>query len=162
MATPLGDYFYGASLLPDEDEKQLYPARYARLQDPWGMSLEVVEDASAPAAPCCAKLVLKVLDLEDSVQFYSHALGLQLLRRRSNVNNRPAEASLMARLVSSLLSLLSSRLSRVVAVQGASSETSGVVLELVYDYATEALDLGGAYQHVSLSLPSLSLSLRRP
>ena len=50
------------------------------------------------------KAVLHVLNLEESIDFYTKALGMKLLRKRSNVNNRPREASLCAYLVSCLLS----------------------------------------------------------
>jgi len=46
------------------------------------------------------KVVLNVLDLEESIEFYTKQLGMTLTRKRSNVNNRPRQSSLSAFLVS--------------------------------------------------------------
>lgn len=97
IVRPLDDYFVGASLIPDEDEMKQIPIRYSRLLDPQGFGIEVVEEASLDKPYC--KIILKVLDLDKSIAFYTDVLGLTLFRKRSNVNNRPREASFMALVV---------------------------------------------------------------
>lgn len=94
---PLGNYSYGASLIPDEDEEIDFPARYAIVNDTNSFPVEVHEKVECAERTC--KLSLRVLDLDESVQFYTKVLGFQLLRRRSNVNNQPTEASMCAYVV---------------------------------------------------------------
>lgn len=98
VARPLGDYFNGASFFPDEEEKTLFPVRYAWLTDPWGMHVEAIEREESAVQH--AKVILNVLDLDKTISFYKDLLGLQLFRRRSNINSRPRDASMVARLVS--------------------------------------------------------------
>lgn len=97
---PLKDYSYGASKLPDEDEKTLFPVRFARVTDPAGHDLQIIE---GPNDPPYARIALRVVDLDQGTAFYTEMLGLKLLRKRSNLNNRPMEASMMVWLVSILL-----------------------------------------------------------
>lgn len=95
--TPFGEYAYGASLVPDEDEMKRIPVHYGRLSDPDGHSVEVVEgDKVNPVE----KFILNVLDLNESVEFYSQILGMTLLRKRANINSIPKEASMCAYVVS--------------------------------------------------------------
>eukprot|EP01031_Cornospumella_fuschlensis_P035458 gene35458-42980_t len=131
-----GDYSYGASSVPDEDEMKQYPVRYGLTKDPAGFVVEIKEDVEVPIDSYC-KITIKVLDLEQAVDFYGKVLGLQLLRRRANVNNRPKEATGSAFL-------------------GISSEKEGAVLELLYKYATETLDLGNCFQELVFELPCSS------
>ncbi|RYH24032.1 hypothetical protein EON65_17100 [archaeon] len=86
------EYSYGASVLPDEDEMKQYPVRYGLAADPVGYVVEIKEELEVPIDSYC-KFTIKVLDLEQGVDFYTKVLGLKLLRRRSNVNNRPKEAT---------------------------------------------------------------------
>ena len=80
------DCAYAASMIPDEDEMKSTPVRLGRLSDPDGYAVEVVQVKNPGAAPRLAKIVLKVLDLNDSIAFYE-GLGLKLLRKRSNGNS---------------------------------------------------------------------------
>ena len=73
------------------------------------------------------KLILNVLNLEESIDFYTKGLGMKLLRKRSNVNNRPRDASLSAYL-------------------GYGQEKDDFCIELVYKYATEKLDIGNTLE----------------
>lgn len=79
-------------MLPDEDEMKQYPVRYGLAADPVGYVVEIKEELEVPIDSYC-KFTIKVLDLEQGVDFYTKVLGLKLLRRRSNVNNRPKEAT---------------------------------------------------------------------
>eukprot|EP01039_Chlorochromonas_danica_P008366 gene8366-9220_t len=97
IARPLDDYSVGASLIPDEDEMKQIPVRYSHLLDPNGFGIEVTEEA--PLDNPYVKVILKVLDLDKSIAFYTDVIGLTMFRKRSNVNNRPREASFMALVV---------------------------------------------------------------
>lgn len=91
------DHSYGASSTPDEDELKTWPVSYGKLIDTNGVEFEV-SDVSTYSQPKL-KVVLNVLDLEESIEFYTKQLGMTLSRKRSNVNNRPRQASLSAFLV---------------------------------------------------------------
>ena len=97
----MDNFAYAASLIPDEDEMKTYPVRYGRLSDPDGYIIEVREDPKAkPASRKLFKLTLNVLDIEESVAFYRDILGMNVLRRRSNVFAVPRHASMCAFMVS--------------------------------------------------------------
>ena len=97
---PLGDFAYGASLIPDEDEMKTYPVRYGRISDPDGYTIEVREDPKLKEkSRKMFKVTLNVLELEDSVSFYRDVLGMNVLRRRSNVWGIPKHASMCAFMV---------------------------------------------------------------
>lgn len=55
--------------------------------------------ASGKPPAAAAKIILHVEDLDESVEFYTKGLGMKLLRRRSNVNNTPKEAAMVAYVV---------------------------------------------------------------
>jgi hypothetical protein len=73
---------------------------YGVLADPDGYKVEVKEGARSDPF---TKVVLNVLDLDDTVKYYSGegtTVGMKLLRRRSNVNSIPKDASMCAYVVS--------------------------------------------------------------
>ena len=86
----------GASEIPDENEMIQLPVRYGRVQDVNGFTLELQEK---PTDNRLYKVTIGVLDLNESIDFYSKVLQMKLLRRRSNVNNVPKSASMCAYLV---------------------------------------------------------------
>jgi catechol 2,3-dioxygenase-like lactoylglutathione lyase family enzyme len=86
-------------MIPDEDEMKLFPVRYGRIRDPDGYTVEVTEDKNVGAANMF-KVILNVLDLDESIGFYTSSLGMKLLRKRSNVNSRPKHGSMCAYVVS--------------------------------------------------------------
>ena len=94
------NFAYAASLIPDEDEMKNTPVRYGRLSDPDGYTIEVREDPKMKAnSRRLFKLTLNVLDIEESVAFYRDVLGMNVLRRRSNVFAVPRHASMCAFMV---------------------------------------------------------------
>lgn len=94
MVRPFDTYKVGASLIPDEDEMVSTPAHYAWIKDPSGYLVDVREDQIH-----YNRVVLNVIDLDESIDFYTNILGLQMFRKRSNVNNRPRDPSFCAYLV---------------------------------------------------------------
>ena len=94
------NFAYAASLIPDEDEMKNTPVRYGRLSDPDGYIIEVREDPKMKSdSRKLFKLTLNVLDIEESVAFYRDVLGMNVLRRRSNVYAVPRHASMCAFMV---------------------------------------------------------------
>jgi hypothetical protein len=85
-------------MVPDEDDKLQTPVRYCIAVDPNGVQVEIQEEAYSDMESR-SEIRLRVLDLNDSIEFYKNVVGLRLIRKRSNVNNRPREASMCAILV---------------------------------------------------------------
>jgi len=99
-----GDYAYGASLIPDEDDMKQTPIRYSKIADPDGNIVQIVE---SPVQSSIFKVVLNVLDLNDSVEFFLKELSMRLLRKRANIMSIPKEASMCAYVVGHILDILS-------------------------------------------------------
>lgn len=123
---PFDTYYYGASLVPDEDDLKQTEVKYALIQDPTGFQVEVKEN---PTDSHC-RIVINVIDLDESIDFYTKIIGLKLLRKRSNVNSRPRDASISAYV-------------------GGLTETNGVILELFYQYATNTINQGNSFEQAS-------------
>ena len=140
VVQPVGDYAWGAALKPDEDELKQFPVRYGRMRDPDGYPIEVVEPDvleamrnEAAVEPRINRIVLGVIDLDESVDFYTAQVGMHELRRRANINSIPRDASII-----SLMSFSDTE----------SFNTQGI--ELNYKYATEKLDVGTGFQKITL------------
>jgi catechol 2,3-dioxygenase-like lactoylglutathione lyase family enzyme len=131
----VGNFAYAASLIPDEDEMRNTPVRYGRLSDPDGYTIEIREDPKNPTARKLFKLVFNVLDIEEGVTFYRDVLGMNVLRRRSNVYSVPKDASMCAYL-------------------GYNDELTGPYLELNYNYASDKLDMGNGFMQTSFKVPN--------
>jgi lactoylglutathione lyase len=74
--------------------------------------------------------MLRVGDLQRSVDFYTGVLGMQLLR----TTERPEQKYSLA-------------------FVGYGDESEGAVLELTYNHGVERYDLGTAYGHVAIEVP---------
>jgi hypothetical protein len=90
--------FVGASEIPDEDDLKQTAIQYGRMKDVNGYKVELLQSSSTTTS--IYKLVIGVLDLNDSIDFYTKVLQMKLLRKRSNVNNVPKSASMCAYCVS--------------------------------------------------------------
>jgi len=73
--------------------------------------------------------MLRVGDLQRSIDFYTGVMGMQLLRR----TDRPEQKYTLA-------------------FVGYGDEAQGAVLELTYNYGVDRYDLGTAYGHVALEV----------
>ena len=73
--------------------------------------------------------MLRVGDLERSIDFYTHVLGMQLLR----TTDRPEQKYTLA-------------------FVGYGDESRGAVLELTYNYGVDAYDIGGGFGHVAIEV----------
>ena len=101
--------------------------------------------------PKIHKVILKVLDLNDSVSFLE-GLGLKLLRKRSNVMSTPKviQHLEMTSHDSSLAEYFLFQEASMCAYLGQSSEDDGFV-ELFYPYSFDKLDLGNCFNELTIS-----------
>jgi lactoylglutathione lyase len=75
--------------------------------------------------------MLRVVDLDRSIAFYTETLGMQLLRRTDYPEGRFTLAFL-----------------------GYGPEESNAVLELTHNWDTSSYELGNAYGHIALAVPN--------
>ena len=73
--------------------------------------------------------MLRVVDLEASIKFYTEVLGMTLLRRKDYPDGRFTLAFL-----------------------GYGSEQENTVLELTHNWDTESYDMGTAYGHIAIEV----------
>ena len=73
--------------------------------------------------------MLRVGDLQRSIDFYTRVLGMQLLRR----TDRPEQKYTLA-------------------FVGYGDESQGAVLELTYNYGVDRYDLGGGFGHIAIAV----------
>ncbi|MCE2596805.1 lactoylglutathione lyase [Motilimonas cestriensis] len=71
--------------------------------------------------------MLRVGNLEKSIEFYTQVLGMKLLRQSENAEYKYTLAFL-----------------------GYGAETEQTVIELTYNWGTESYDLGNAYGHIAI------------
>ena len=74
--------------------------------------------------------MLRVVDLDKSIAFYTEILGMQLLRRTDYPEGR-----------------------FTLAFVGYGPEDSEAVLELTHNWDTKSYELGNAYGHIALAVP---------
>ncbi|HEY3583325.1 MAG TPA: lactoylglutathione lyase [Casimicrobiaceae bacterium] len=74
--------------------------------------------------------MLRVGDLDRSIDFYTNVLGMKLLRKTDRPDQR-----------------------YTLAFVGYGDEREHAVLELTYNYGVERYDLGDAYGHVAIAVP---------
>jgi hypothetical protein len=84
-------------MVPDEHEDVQNVVKYGIVADPDEYNVEVNDEIN-PHTPY-EKVVFNVCELDDSIKFYSEVLGFDLIRKRSNLNNRPRSPSISAYLV---------------------------------------------------------------
>jgi hypothetical protein len=67
--------------------------RYFTVSDPSGYRIVVQEGDAVD------RIVLGVVDLDESIDFYTNILGMNIFRKRSNINSIPKDASMCAYVV---------------------------------------------------------------
>jgi lactoylglutathione lyase len=77
--------------------------------------------------------MLRVGDLQRSIDFYTQVLGMKLLRTRDNPEYQ-----------------------YTLAFVGYADESEQAVLELAYNYGVSQYDLGNAYGHIALGVPDVA------
>lgn len=82
--------------------------------------------------------MLRVGDLQRSIDFYTTVLGMRLLRTRDNPEYQ-----------------------YTLAFVGYADESEQAVLELTYNYGVTEYDLGTAYGHIALGVPDVAAACER-
>ncbi|GHA77324.1 lactoylglutathione lyase [Formosimonas limnophila] len=82
--------------------------------------------------------MLRVGDLQRSIDFYTTVLGMHLLRTRDNPEYQ-----------------------YTLAFVGYADESEQAVLELTYNYGVTKYDLGTAYGHIALDVPNVAAACER-
>ena len=82
--------------------------------------------------------MLRVGDLQRSVDFYTNVLGMKLLR----TTDRPDQKYTLA-------------------FVGYGNERDHAVLELTYNYGVDRYDLGSAYGHIAIAVPDAAAACER-
>ncbi|MEC4256552.1 MULTISPECIES: lactoylglutathione lyase [Enterobacterales] len=82
--------------------------------------------------------MLRVGDLQRSIDFYTRVLGMRLLRQSENTEYK-----------------------YTLAFVGYTEESEGAVLELTYNWGVESYDLGNAYGHIALGVDDAAAACDR-
>ncbi|KAL6523545.1 hypothetical protein OROGR_017148 [Orobanche gracilis] len=97
----------------------------AFIEDPDGYKFELLERGPTPEPLC--QVMLRVGDLDRSIEFYEKAFGMDLLRRRDNPDYK-----------------------YTVAMMGFGPEDKNAVIELTYNYGVTEYDKGNAYAQIAI------------
>ncbi|KAF4350804.1 hypothetical protein G4B88_029699 [Cannabis sativa] len=97
----------------------------AFVEDPDGYKFELLERGPTPEPFC--QVMLRVGDLDRSINFYEKAFGMELLRKRDNPEYK-----------------------YTIAMLGYGPEDKSAVLELTYNYGVTEYDKGNAYAQIAI------------
>ncbi|XP_065009514.1 probable lactoylglutathione lyase, chloroplastic [Musa acuminata AAA Group] len=97
----------------------------AFIEDPDGYKFELLERGPTPEPLC--QVMLRVGDLDRSINFHEKAFGMELLRKRDNPEYK-----------------------YTVAMMGYGPEDKNTVLELTYNYGVTEYDKGNAYAQIAI------------
>ncbi|TYG59440.1 hypothetical protein ES288_D08G302500v1 [Gossypium darwinii] len=97
----------------------------AFIEDPDGYKFELLERGPTPEPLC--QVMLRVGDLDRSINFYEKAFGMKLLRTRDNPQYK-----------------------YTIAMMGYGPEDKNAVLELTYNYGVTDYDKGNAYAQIAI------------
>ncbi|MQL90342.1 hypothetical protein Taro_022915 [Colocasia esculenta] len=97
----------------------------AFIEDPDGYKFELLERGPTPEPLC--QVMLRVGDLDRSVDFYEKAFGMELLRKRDNPDYK-----------------------YTIAMMGYGPEDKNAVLELTYNYGVKEYDKGNGYAQIAI------------
>ncbi|CAA2999438.1 probable lactoylglutathione lyase, chloroplastic [Olea europaea subsp. europaea] len=97
----------------------------AFIEDPDGYKFELLERGPTPEPLC--QVMLRVGDLDRSIEFYEKAFGMELLRKRDNPEYK-----------------------YTIAMMGYGPEDTNTVLELTYNYGVTEYEKGNAYGQIAI------------
>ncbi|KAI3447004.1 hypothetical protein Pfo_003669 [Paulownia fortunei] len=97
----------------------------AFIEDPDGYKFELLERGPTPEPLC--QVMLRVGDLDRSIEFYEKAYGMELLRKRDNPEYK-----------------------YTIAMMGYGPEDKNAVMELTYNYGVTEYDKGNAYAQIAI------------
>ncbi|KAI3695756.1 hypothetical protein L1987_78756 [Smallanthus sonchifolius] len=98
----------------------------AFIEDPNGYTFELIERRGRISEPLC-QVMLRVGDIDRSINFYQQAYGMKLLRKRDEPENKCTKATM-----------------------GYGSEDESAVLELTYNYGITEYDKGNGYGQIAI------------
>uniref|UniRef100_A0A0A0LHW7 Lactoylglutathione lyase n=1 Tax=Cucumis sativus TaxID=3659 RepID=A0A0A0LHW7_CUCSA len=97
----------------------------AFVEDPDGYKFELIERGPTPEPLC--QVMLRVGDLDRSIDFYKKAYGMELLRKRDNPDYK-----------------------YTIAMMGYGPEDKNAVMELTYNYGVTDYEKGNAYAQIAI------------
>lgn len=97
----------------------------AFVEDPDGYKFELLQRGPTPEPLC--QVMLRVGDLDRSINFYEKAFGMKLLRKRDNPESK-----------------------YTIAMMGYGPEDQNTVLELTYNYGVKEYDKGNGYAQIAV------------
>ncbi|ERM98701.1 hypothetical protein AMTRI_Chr05g57490 [Amborella trichopoda] len=97
----------------------------AFVEDPDGYKFELLERGPTPEPLC--QVMLRVGDLDRSINFYEKAFGMELLRKRDNPEYK-----------------------YTIAMMGYGPEDKNTVLELTYNYGVKEYETGNGYAQIAI------------
>ncbi|WRX33455.1 Glyoxalase/fosfomycin resistance/dioxygenase domain - like 9 [Theobroma cacao] len=97
----------------------------AFIEDPDGYKFELLERGPTPEPLC--QVMLRVGDLDRSINFYKKAFGMELLRKKDNPEYK-----------------------YTIAMMGYGPEDKNAVLELTYNYGVTEYDKGNGYAQIAI------------
>ncbi|KAF5779088.1 putative lactoylglutathione lyase [Helianthus annuus] len=98
----------------------------ALIEDPDGYTFELIERKGRVSEPLC-QVMLRVGDMNRSINFYQQAYGMKLLRKSDEPENKCTKARM-----------------------GYGSEDASAVLELTYNYGITEYDKGNGYGQIAI------------
>lgn len=99
----------------------------AFVEDPTGYKWELIQRKPVPKDPIL-HVMLRVTDLDKSIQYYTEALGMKLIRKRDNETGRYTLAFL-----------------------GYAEDTESVLIELTYNWDPKEYSKGNGYAQIAIS-----------
>ena len=91
------NFTYGASMFPDEHLDTAYPDNFIIGSDDDGFGIEIHHQNTTYSPK--GKVIINVVQIDDSIDFYSNVLGMKLVRKRANIINEPKQSSMSAYMV---------------------------------------------------------------
>ncbi|CEM25132.1 unnamed protein product [Vitrella brassicaformis CCMP3155] len=119
------------SMIPDEPAEQYRLWTMATAEDPDGYQIELLQK---PQRDPMHRVRLHVTRLEPGIAFYTEVLGMKLLRKRSLLPEWPAIS---------------------VWLGYGDDEFDQTLLELIYEFSTQELDVGDGYGQIAISTPDV-------
>ncbi|KAJ0090633.1 hypothetical protein Patl1_12916 [Pistacia atlantica] len=110
----------------------------AFIEDSDGYKFELLERGPTPEPLC--QVMLRVGDLDRSINFYKKAFGMELLRKRDNPENK--DKCVYFGLIVFL--------QYTIAMMGYGPEDKNAVLELTYNYGVTDYDKGNGYAQIAI------------
>ncbi|CAI0390123.1 unnamed protein product [Linum tenue] len=123
----------------------------AFIEDPDGYKFELLERGPTPEPLC--QVMLRVGDLDRSINFYEKAFGMELLRKRDNAEYKTILLDIVNISSKNILRagfVLYCCYQYTIAMMGYGPEDKSTVLELTYNYGVTEYEKGNAYGQIAI------------